>query len=624
MTAENSRQVCLVAVAIGILLILSAVSPAVRTQPPNNTFIIGYGGTPFDTFNPFTTYTVVSTMSTLDVYDYLIRFNSTFSPVVPDLAYKWEVFPNNSAAEFWLVRNATWSDGVPVTAQDVVYSFEVANNTASRLEPQVSIITSIEAPNNYTVIFHYHPTILFLAYTAAAVPIVPEHVWVKYVPNPSNSTALTDYQDYPLVGSGPFEVTNYVQGQYIELTANPNYFYVSMRPHVQHIIVQFFKDTNSMVAALEAGQIDAVAPTILPSQVKTLEGYPNIRVTVNPGEEFWYIAVNVYPQGHGNPTLKDIRVRQALAHAINYTELAQVVWQGYATPMGGLLPPGNKFYDPNLTPYQFNLTLANQILNNAGYKMGSNGVRVSPNGTQLSYTLYVINEAPEEITAANIIASWWSEIGVKATVEAVDAGTLASIIWPNFTQDFDLWDWFTTPALPTLLDVFLSNQTETGTSDSGYDNPAYNTLYNQMISATNYTTVYKDAFELQQMLYQDLPYINLYSVKSIEAYNSQLFTGYFDNMTGGPFSDVNWYTFIDLQPVTQSTSTSTQQSSSASTSTQQSTSTTQPSTSSTSSQSTSTSVSSGISTPLVVGIAVVVVIVIAVAVLLLTRRRSAT
>ncbi|MEM0121646.1 MAG: ABC transporter substrate-binding protein, partial [Thermoprotei archaeon] len=76
------------AVAIGILLILSAVSPAVRTQPPNNTFIIGYGGTPFDTFNPFTTYTVVSTMSTLDVYDYLIRFNSTFSPVVPDLAYK--------------------------------------------------------------------------------------------------------------------------------------------------------------------------------------------------------------------------------------------------------------------------------------------------------------------------------------------------------------------------------------------------------------------------------------------------------------------------------------------------------------------------------------------------------
>ncbi len=618
------RYVYAVVIATAILVSLSGYSVNVRPQAPTGTFIIGYGGTPFDTFNPFTTYTVVSTMSTQDVYDYLVRYNSTFSPVVPDLAYKWEVFPNNSAAEFWLVRNATWSDGVPVTAQDVVYSFEVANNSASRLQPQVSIITSIEAPNNYTVIFHYRPTVLFMAYTAAAVPIVPEHVWVKYVPNPANATALENYQDYPLVGSGPFQVTNYVQGQYIELTANPNYFYVSMRPHLQHIIVQFFKDTNSMVEALEAGQIDAVAPTILPSQVKTLEGYSNIKVVVEPGEEFWYIAVNVYPYGHGNPTLKDIHVREALAHAINYSELAQVVWQGYATPAGGLLPVGNKFYDPNLTPYQFNLTLANQILNDAGYKMGPNGVRVSPNGTQLSYTLYVINEAPEEVEAANIIAGWWSQIGVKATVDAVDAGTLASIIWPNFTQDFDLWDWFTSPALPTLLDVFLSNQTETGTSDSGYDNPAYNALYNQMISATNYSTVYKDAYELQQMLYQDLPYINLYYVKSIEAYNSQLFTGYFDNMTGGPFSDVNWYTFIDLQPVSSSTQTSstTQSTQSQITSSSVTTTTgTQQSSTSQSSQTVTTSATSTLSTPVIAGVAVVVIVVIVAALLVVFRRR---
>jgi ABC-type dipeptide transport system, periplasmic component len=316
-------------------------------------------------------------------------------------------------------------------------------------------------------------------------------------------------------------------------------------------------------------------------------------------------------------------VRQALAHAINYTELAQVIWQGYATPAGGLLPVGNKFYDPNLTPYQFNLTLANQILNDAGYKMGPNGVRVSPSGIPLSYTLYVINEAPEEVEAANIIAGWWSEIGVKATVDAVDAGTLASIIWPNFTQDFDLWDWFTSPALPTLLDVFLANQTETGTSDSGYNNSAYDALYGQMITATNYTTVYKDAYELQQMLYQDLPYIMLYYVKSIEAYNSQAFTGYFDNMTGGPFSDVNWYTFIDLQPAStsQSSSTTTQQSSPTSTVSQP---TSSPSSGTSSTSTPSSTSSSGISTPLIVGVAVIVIIVVVAAVVLSLRRRPTT
>src|SRR5579875_3491575 len=105
---RNTPYMYLVVLAVAFLVALAAYSPTVRSQTSTSTFIIGYGGTPFDTFNPFTTYTVVSTMSTIDVYDYLVRYNSTFSPVVPDLAYKWEVFPNNSAAEFWLVRNATW------------------------------------------------------------------------------------------------------------------------------------------------------------------------------------------------------------------------------------------------------------------------------------------------------------------------------------------------------------------------------------------------------------------------------------------------------------------------------------------------------------------------------------
>lgn len=564
-----------------------------------------------DTLNPFTTYTQISQISTLDVYDTLIRTNSTFSPVVPDLAYKWMVFPNNSAAEFWLVKNATWSDGVPVTAQDVVYSFELAKNSASRLEPQANIVTLMETPDNYTVIFHYHPSILFLAYTAAAVPIVPKHIWQKYVPDPANATELENYQGYPVVGSGPFQLTNYVQGQYVELTANPNYFYVDRRPHVQRVVIQFFKDPNSMVAALEAGEIHAAASPLLPSQVKTVQSYPNIKVVVEPGYLMWYIAINVYPNGHGNPTLKDIHVREALAHAINYTELAQVVWQGYATPSGGVLIPGNKFYDPSLQPYYFNLTWANQTLDQAGYKMGPNGVRVSPSGIQLSYTLYVVNNAPEEIEAANIIAGWWSKIGVKVSVQAVDAGTLAGIIWPNFTQDLNLWDWYVNPSLPILLAIFLSNQTEVGISDSGYDNPAYDSLYNQMVSATDNTTLYRDVYELQQIIYQDIPYIVLYGVDSIEAYNSQLFTGFFDNMTGGPFSPYNWYTFIDVQPAGQATHPP-----SSTTNTQQSATSVGKASSATSQP--------GMSETIIAGVAVIVVLVVAAAAILALRRRPST
>ncbi len=618
------------AMAIVFLFAISAASFALHvtaSAQSTSTFTVGYGGTQFDTFNPFTTYTVVSTMATNDVYDYLIRYNSTFAPVVPDLAYKWTVFPNDSAAEFFLVPNATWSDGQPVTAQDVVYSYEVAANPVSRLAPNVGVVTNVTALNSHTVVIHFIPTALFLINVAAAIPIVPEHIWKQYVPNPSNSTQLSNYQDYPLVSSGPFQVTNYVQGQYIELTANPNYFYVSERPHVQHIVIQFFSDTNTMVLALQDGQIDGVAPSMVPAQVQTLKTYSNLKVVVNPGEELWYLGVNVYPYGHGNPTLKDLAVRQALAHAINTTELAQLIWQGYARPAAGLLPYGNAYYDPNLQPYSYNVTLANQILNNAGYKMGSNGVRVSPNGTALSYKLYVISEDPEEITAAEQIANSWKQIGVSAQVIPEDSSSLANTIWPNFTQDFDLWDWYQTPATPTLLDVFLANQTETGTSDSGYNNSAYDKLYGQMISTPNASQVMADAYQLQTMLYNDLPYINLYYLDSIEAFNTQAFTGYYYNMTGGPFSDVNWFTFIDLMPTSQSSSSSPSSSSTPSLSTtSQIVSTTltnsvPPTSISTSTQSPSSSTKSSNNSALLIAVAVVVIIILVAAALLVMRRR---
>jgi peptide/nickel transport system substrate-binding protein len=428
----------------------------------------------------------------------------------------------------------------------------VANNSASVLEPYITSILSVTAPDNYTVIFHHTPTALFMVQDIATIPIVPVHVWKQYVPDPTNATQLENYSDYPLVGSGAFSVTNYVQGQYIELTANPNYFYTARTPHYQKIIIQFFKDPNSMIAALEAGQIDAAAPSILPAQISALQkGYPNIDVLVQPGCYMFYIAINVYPYGHGNPTLKDLRVRLALADAINMTELAQVIWQGYAIPAGGFLPFGSIYYDANLSPHQFNLTLANGILDDAGYKMGPDGVRVSPNGTRLSYNFYVVSSYPEEIQAARIIASWWKQIGVNGIVTPMDGGALENIIWPDFKQDFDLWDWEQLPFLPTGLSAFLSIEVATAMSDSGFNDSSYDALYNQMMTAPTQQQVVSDAYQLQNILYQQLPYINLYYVKATQAYNTNTATGLtLHNMTaGGPFDDFNWYTFLDVAPV---------------------------------------------------------------------------
>ena|GEM_PF-524352 len=637
MSEKKSYFYSVFALSIAALMLVSSsvsVFPVNAQSSAGSTFILGYSGTEFNTFNQFNNPLGPSQMIALAVYDSLVHYNSNYEPSVPDLAYKWVVYPNQSAATFYLVDNATWSDGTPVTAWDVAYSYELANNSVSTYASNVAGLTSIDVVNNYTITFHYQPTLLFLANAAAVIPIVPEHVWKQYVPDPNNATQLQNYQDYPVVSSGPYTVTNYVQGQYIQLSANPNYFYANKRGQVQNIVIQFFKDSNSAVAALEAGQIDAVAPFITSVEANDLQSnYPSITVTNGPGIQLWYLGVNVNPHGHGNPTLRDVRVRHALAYALNISEITQVVWGKYATPAASLLPAGWKYHDNALTPYPYNVTLANQILNQAGYKMGPNGVRVSPNGTALSYTLYVVSYASEEVEAANLIASSWKQIGVDAQVEAVDTGTLANIIWPNFTQDFDLWDWiYTSPALPTLLQVMTTGAIATEASDSGYSNATYDQIYNQMVTTTNQSQLTQDAYELQQNLYYNLPYIYLYYPNAVQAYNSQKFAGLTTNMTGGPFSDNNWITFVSMHPVsgsaTSQSSTTTQNS--ASTQSVTSLSTTQTGTTTTAATQQSTTIQASSTTSsnntgsndlLLLAVAIVIVVIIG-AVVALTRRRS--
>jgi peptide/nickel transport system substrate-binding protein len=536
-----------------IMLYIIPHLPITFAQTQNVVFRVGWGGTSFDTFNPFTTYAQISLWSTSDVYDYLVRFNKDYSLFIPDLAESWEV--NSTTALFHLVKNATFHDGIPVTAEDVKYSFELASQKWSRLQPNVEMITSIEIKDNYTIVFKYKQSALFMVMAATNIPIVPKHIWM-------NVTDPATYSDYPLVGSGPFKVTNYKEGQYIELERNDKFFRMSWIPKVDKIIITFFSDSTSAANALRAGDIDAVGPTITPAIADSIRGNPNFNVITAPGVLYYYLAFNTYPTGKGNPTLRDKIVRQALAHAVNVTYLAELAWHGYAKPLATDIPSSNIFYNPNIKPYAFNLSLAAQMLDNAGYKVGPNNIRVSPNGVPMKYTLLVPSNMPEAIRAAQQIAAWWSKINVVVDVQAMDTGSMASIIWTKVNNtitlghDLDLWDWFVSPADPTIFSVFLSTQIITGTSDSGYTNPEYDKLYDQMISAPSLNEVKNKAWQLQEMLHEDLPYLPLYEVLALQAYNNR-FTGFYLDWPGGPFGGNDWTLFLKVQLVSTTTSPTT-------------------------------------------------------------------
>ena len=536
-------------VYIGVLSLLIIISLAssqflvtTSAQAGVKVVKIGWGGTSFDTFNPFTTYAQISGWIGSDVYDTLVRFDKSYKNFIPDLAESWEM--NSTVVVFHLVKNATFHDGVPVTAYDVEYSFKLASQDWSRLAPNVEGVEEIKILDNYTIMFKTKSSIIFMLMAATSVPIVPKHVWEK-VKDPST------YPDYPPIGSGPFKVTDYKEGQYVVLEKNPNYFRTAWIPKVDKIIISFYSDVTAASNALRAGDIDAVGPYVPVSVAEELKNDPRFVVITSPPVLYFYLAFNVYPEGKGNPTLRDLNVRLALAHAVNLTYLAELAWHGYAQPLATVMPYTNIFYDPNIKPYTFNLTLANEILDKAGYKRGPDGVRVSPNGTPLKYKLLVPSNMPEAVRAAQQIAQWWSQIGVSVDVEAMDTGSMASIIWTKVDNkttlghDMDIWDWFVSPGDPTILSVFLSNQVILGTSDSGYVNPEYDALYQKLLEAPDLDTVRDLAWKMQEMLHRDLPYLPLYQVTAPQAFNKRI-TGFDLDWPGGPFGGYDWTVFLKV------------------------------------------------------------------------------
>ncbi len=551
---SNSRDKTLIALTI-LAIIAASMVPVVSLKAQNQevVFRVGWGGTAFDTFNPFTTIAQISGWSTSDVYDFLFRFDKTYKNFVPDLAESWDIV-NGTYIVFHLVHNATFTDGVPVTSDDVAYSFWLANQSWSRLQPYVSSMRKIVVIDKYTIGFKVDSVPIFMVCGVPAVPIVPKHIWSK-VKNPSQ------FADNPPIGSGPFKVAEYKEGQYIILVKNPNFFRKSWMPKVDKIVISFYSDISAATNALMSGEVDAVGPYIPRAMIKTIESNPNFKLVAPPAVFYYYLSIDVEKDGLGNPTLRDIRVRQALAHAVNLTYLALMTWGKYAQPVANPVPTSNAFYNHNVKPYKFDLQLANQILDQAGYKKGSDGIRRASDGTPLEYTILVPSNMPEMARVAQQITQWWSKIGVKATVQVMDTGTMISKIWVKqgnktvLGHDMDIWDWFLGPGDPTWLSIFLCNQVPTETSDSGYCNATYDQLYQKLMHAPDMGTARKIAYEMQEMLHRDLPYIPLFEVSTPQAYSVK-WTGFYLDWPGGPFGGYDWTTFLRVHPAGMQTTTS--------------------------------------------------------------------
>jgi len=519
-----------------------------------------------DNMNPFSTYNTIPWECFRVGYNFLTWYDADYKPA-PDLADPVPSVENGGVTEggrvwtFHIRPNVKWSDGVPLTARDVAYTYNrILRQELSMYLSYFTGVTKVEAPDDATVVItSARPNAVM---TALYVPILPEHIWSK-VPD----AKVESFANVPMVSSGPFQVTEVQNGKFVKLVRNPYYKDgFGVEPTVDEVLFAMYQTQDSLVADYKAGNLDA-AIELDPGFYRSLEGVPGSTSVAAPSIGFHELGFNCYksPKSKGNPLLLDVRVRQAINWALDKPAIAAIAMNELAPAGTSLLSPVDTFFHRIVPPaeqYSYDPAKAQQILDDAGYKMGADGIRVAPNGKPLKFRLAALNEYPMDVTAAKKISAYLKDVGIGVTLQIMDENAFTDANYDNADDDLYLWSWTADIDPGYILSVFTTDQV-LNSSDSEYSNPVYDKLYAEQAQAVIPADRQKIIGEMQQILYRDSPYSILWYNVLIQAFRTDKWTGYSHvprGEGGAAFRNMLRTTYVDLKPVAATTSTTTESS----------------------------------------------------------------
>ena len=496
-------------------------------------------------------------------YSFLFGYGLRASEPTLDLAREFPTKQNGGISadgKVWTIKlrqGVKWSDGQPLTADDVAftYNYIVENHMlnlatatvgikgAKALAPDVVQITCSQPKADMENIF---------------LPILPKHVWQNVDPK----AAQTDYVNKPpIVGTGPFITTEFKRGGYIKMDRNP--YYWGTRPILDQILFLYYTNADSMTADLKSGGIDA-AWGIPEAQFESLASVAGVEPVAYNFFNWDYLGLNCYAgKSLGNPVLKDWRFRNALNYAIDRQALCTIAYNGRAAPGTTILPPGT-WKDPDFhwqppagQAYTFDLAKAGQLLDQAGYRRGAGGIR-QYHGKPISLRLWATTESSPEQTDLKLLAGWFKKLGLKTVLSILDPGALQARIWNfqgnTYVPDFDMyvWDWAGYSDPGQTLSAEISAQIG-NTNEPCWSNAEYDAL-NSRQAATLDANARKDLiWKMQQIMYEQTPWVVLSYPQYLEAYNTAKWTGWVRMNDGkGPafLTTGNVQSYVDLKPQT--------------------------------------------------------------------------
>lgn len=463
------------------------------------------------------------------VIEGLLNYDFNLKPI-PQLATSWSISPDGKAYTFHLRKGVKWHDGQDFTSADVAFSIQAVKKYNSRAQGTFANVTDVKTPDPYTAIIELSKPAPYLlsAFSANEAPIVPKHLY-------EGTDILTNPHNTAPIGTGPYVFKEWVRGSHIVYERNPNYW-DQPKPYVDRLVVKFIPDAATRTIALETGALDLASESPVPlSEIERIKKNPKLGIETGGygyGPTQTRIEFNL-----DNPYLKNIKVRQAIAHSINLDVLKKVVWYGYAVNSPtGVTPELAQFHDSTPSPYNFDIAKANQLLDEAGFPRQANGIRF-----QLVHDYMPYGDSFKRV--AEYLKSALAKVGIDVTIRSQDFATFVKRVYTD--RDFD----FNNGSISNLFDpavgvqrLYWSKAFKPGvpfSNGSHYSNPEVDRLLEQASVETDPAKRIELYKQFQRIIATDIPDLNLLQIKRLTIYNQRVHNHLTDIQgTNGSLADV--------------------------------------------------------------------------------------
>jgi peptide/nickel transport system substrate-binding protein len=508
---------------IAAALALAAVALPASAQDEREVLRIGWSQDP-QTLNPFVGQDEENRTVWAMNWDQLVNFSPDDLGPVPGIAESWEVSSDRKTVTYKLVEGAQWSDGEPITSADVRFSLEELGGDSLTFTGFTSNVESIETPDDQTVVIETsQPDNRMIG--GLFLYVIPEHV---YGDVPSAELRKNFQPPLPMVGSGPYTVTEFDRGRILTLERNPN-FRGDPPPYDE---IQFIKygTADAVTRALRLGEIDMDLESPEASFAK-LGDEDDLDTVRAAAPAFTQLAFNLCsaencPDASFNPAVQDRSVRQAIAYAVDRERINEIASRGTSFPGHGIVPSYYEaWYERPEQDYPYDVDRANQMLDEAGWARDGDGPRSKGDQT-LSFGLYVRSDAPSDVQAARLVAEQAAEIGVEFDVEPVSTDRLTEIVTRQvdgkMAPEFDtfVWGWGGEPYDPSGLLQLITTEQIGNLSDSFYSNPEYDRIFKQQTGEFDEERRRELIRRLVDIAQRDLPYLVLTEDPNLQAYRT--------------------------------------------------------------------------------------------------------